>query len=86
MKSFLPTPSLTTTALNSLLTCGGFGSVAIDIDAGNGDISNSLQDYTLQANRKLIGDAFGKTDFLKNIPAQTIDVIAAYPDSATCEQ
>lgn len=57
-----------------------------DIDGGSGDISNSFQDYTLQTNRKLIGDAFGKTDFLKNIPAQAIDVIAAYPDSGKCEQ
>lgn len=57
----------------------------IDIDAGSGDLSNSFQDYTLQANRKLVGDAFGKTDFLKNIPAQAIDAIAAYPDSEKCE-
>jgi choloylglycine hydrolase len=58
----------------------------IDIDAGSGDIGNGFQAYTQQANRRLIGDAFGKTDFLKNIPAQTIDAIAAYPDSAKCEQ
>lgn len=58
----------------------------VDINGGSGDISGSFHDYTLQANRKLIGDAFGKTEFLKTIPAQTIDVIAAYPDSATCEQ
>jgi len=58
----------------------------VEINGGSGDISNSFHDYTLQANRQLIGNAFGKTDFLKNIPAQTIDVIAAYPDSAKCEQ
>jgi choloylglycine hydrolase len=57
----------------------------IDIDAGSGEISDRFQDYTVQANRKLIADAFGKTDFLKNIPAKTIDAIAAYPDSARCE-
>lgn len=57
----------------------------IDIDAGSSNINNSFQDYTLQANRKLIGDAFRKTDFLKNIPAQVVDSIAAYPDSAKCE-
>lgn len=56
-----------------------------DINGGSSDISNSFHDYKLQANRQLISDAFGKTDFLKNIPAQTIDVIAAYPDSAKCE-
>lgn len=58
----------------------------LDIDAGTGELGDAFQDYTLQTNRKLIADAFGKTDFLKNIPAQTIDAIAAYPDSAKCEQ
>lgn len=57
----------------------------MDIDAGSGDVTRGLQPYTLQANRKLIADAFGKTDFLKGIPAQTIDAIAAYPESAKCE-
>lgn len=56
-----------------------------DINAGSGNIAKSLQPYSMQANRKLIADAFGKTDFLKGVPAQTIDAIAAYPDSATCE-
>ncbi|MBE0596674.1 MAG: linear amide C-N hydrolase [Desulfuromonadales bacterium] len=58
----------------------------IDIDAGSGSILNSFQSYTMQANRKLISEAFGKTDFLKNVPAQTIDAIAAYPESMKCEQ
>lgn len=58
----------------------------IDIDAGTGSMNGSFQPYTLQVNRKLIGEAFGKTDFLKNIPSQTIDAIAAYPDSMKCEQ
>lgn len=58
----------------------------IDINAGSGSINSGFQPYTLQANRKLIAEAFGKTDFLKGIPAQTIDAIAAYPDSFKCEQ
>ncbi|QWV94664.1 hypothetical protein KP004_05655 [Geomonas oryzisoli] len=58
----------------------------VDIDAGSGNVSKSFQAYTQQANRKLLGDAFGKTDFLKTIPTQTIDAIAAYPDSFKCEQ
>lgn len=58
----------------------------IDIDAGSGGMIGSFQTYTQQANRKLIGEAFGKTDFLKGIPGQVIDAIAAYPDSAKCEQ
>jgi len=57
----------------------------VDINAGSGNIAQSFQPYSMQANRKLIADAFGKTDFLKGIPAQTIDAIAAYPDSAKCE-
>jgi len=57
----------------------------VDINAGSGNIAQSFQPYAMQANRKLIADAFGKTDFLKGIPAQTIDAIAAYPDSAKCE-
>jgi len=58
----------------------------VDIDAGSGDISPRFQAYTPQANRQQIGTAFGKTDFLKGIPAPVIDAIAAYPDTAKCEQ
>lgn len=58
----------------------------IDIDTGNGSVVSSFQPYTMQANRKQIADAFAKTEFLKNVPVQTIDAIAAYPDSAKCEQ
>lgn len=57
-----------------------------DIHNGSGDISNNFRDYTLEANRKQIADAFGKTDFLKGIPAQTIDAIAAYPGASKCDQ
>ena len=58
----------------------------IDIDAGSGSIVDTFQLYTKQANRKQIGEAFRKTDFLKNIPGETLDAIAAYPDSMKCEQ
>lgn len=58
----------------------------IDIDAGSGNMDSSFQPYTQQANRKLIADAFRKTVFLKGIPPQAIDAIAAYPDSFKCEQ
>lgn len=58
----------------------------IDIDAGSGGIANNFQIYTLQANRKLLGVTFGKTEFLNKIPGQVIDAIAAYPESVKCEQ
>lgn len=57
-----------------------------DINAVSGNIAKSFQPYSMQANRKQIADAFGKTDFLKGIPAQTIDAIAGYPESVRCEQ
>lgn len=57
-----------------------------DINTGSGNIAQSFLPYTMQANRKLIADAFGKTDFLKGVPAQTIDAIAGYPESVKCEQ
>lgn len=57
----------------------------VNIDAGSGNIADNFKTYTLQANRRLIGEAFEKTDFLKGFPAQIIDAIAAYPDSAKCE-
>lgn len=58
----------------------------IDISTGSGDITNSFTDYTSQANRRVIGEAFKKTEFLKNVPAQALDARAAYPDSAKCEE
>lgn len=58
----------------------------IDIDAGSGSTLDTFQPYTMQANRKQIGVAFGKTEFLKNVPGQTLDAIAAYPDSMKCEE
>ena len=58
----------------------------MDIDAGSSSILDAFQPYTMEANRKQIGEAFGKTDFLKNIPGQILDALAAYPDSVKCEQ
>jgi choloylglycine hydrolase len=58
----------------------------VDINAGSENIAKSFQPYSMQANRKLIADVFGKTDFLKDIPEQIIEGIAVYPDSAKCEE
>jgi len=58
----------------------------IDIDAGSGDISKAFQAYTVEANRTLIGITFEKTSFLKIIPSQVLDAIAAYPGSLKCAE
>ncbi|HYJ47967.1 MAG TPA: hypothetical protein VEV81_15260, partial [Pyrinomonadaceae bacterium] len=41
-------------------------------------------DYTRQANRDLIERSFNGTDFLKDIPAEARDAVAAYPEDFTC--
>ena len=56
----------------------------IDVNAkGNGDISPQFQQYSRVANRNLIGNAFSKTEFLKDTPYSVLDSIAAYPDVNT---
>lgn len=59
----------------------------LDINAkGANDVSVQFEEYTWNANRDLIGNAYHKTDFLKDIPASVLDGIAAYPEEGTtCE-
>jgi choloylglycine hydrolase len=57
----------------------------IDIDtAGAGNVRERWTDYTRAANRDLIGRAYGKTDFLKGVPPETLDLLAMYPEGARC--
>lgn len=56
-----------------------------DIKAGSGDVAGMFQPYTLQGNRTVIAEAFSKTEFLKSVPVQVVDALAAYPATATCE-
>jgi choloylglycine hydrolase len=59
----------------------------LDINAnGAGDIVERMVDYTQEANRNLIGSAFGKTEFLQGTPEEVLDLIASYPESTKCEE
>ncbi|MGI8556114.1 MAG: linear amide C-N hydrolase [Pyrinomonadaceae bacterium] len=50
----------------------------------SGDVTAKFTDYTRAANRDLLGRAFARTDFLKNIPPLIIDGFAAYPENFAC--
>ena len=56
----------------------------LDINAaGRGDITSTFQAYDESLNRELIGQAYGKTPFLANMPSRRLDGIARYPEAAT---
>jgi choloylglycine hydrolase len=46
----------------------------------SGDVTTEFADYTYEANRALIGASFAGTEFLKDIPEESLDAIAAYPE------
>ncbi len=50
-----------------------------------GDVSATFTDYTQSANRKLIGDAFRKTSFLRNVSAEELDQLSRYPEETVCK-
>jgi choloylglycine hydrolase len=50
----------------------------------SGDVAAHFVDYTTEANRDLIAKSFKNVGFLSSVPAQIMDVIAAYPETATC--
>ena len=50
-----------------------------------GDVSAAFTDYTQSANRKLIGEAFRKTSFLRNVPVEELDQLSRYPEETICE-
>jgi hypothetical protein len=58
----------------------------LNVDADlSGDVTNLFQDYTVRVNRLLIGNAFGKTESLKGTPESFLDMMAQYPETASCE-
>lgn len=52
--------------------------------AGAGNLRGRWAEYTRAANRRLIGATYGKTEFLKGVAAETLDLLAAYPEGARC--
>ena len=62
-------------------------SMVIDMDTGKSeDIHNSFIPYSTGINRKLIGESFKNTEFLKDIPEEIMDQLARYPESIICKE
>lgn len=58
----------------------------IDMNANyQGDVSKRLQDYSLDANRKLVRAAFTETEFLRDTPAGEVEALARYPEATLCK-
>jgi choloylglycine hydrolase len=49
-----------------------------------GDVTSRLAEYTLDANRALVGASFSQTEFLRKVPAETLDQVARFPDQLRC--
>lgn len=59
--------------------------MVFDLNAdASGNIKEKLQPYSRETNRRFIGVAFAHTSFLKNVPQQTLDRLAGYPESTDC--
>lgn len=59
----------------------------LDMNAeGSGNILDDFLDYTQEVNRKLIGNVFKKTEFLKDTPEDVLDAISRYPESTVCTE
>lgn len=57
----------------------------VDIDTeAEGDLSNRWADYKRSADRDLIGRSYAKTEFLRAVPAEALDRLAEYPETARC--
>ena len=52
----------------------------------SGDVTARFADYTRKANRDLIERSFGGTDFLKDVPTQVKNLLAAYPEEFVCSK
>ena len=58
-----------------------------DLDAqGAGDITGAMESYSFEKNRALIMKAVGETEFLKDTPAQFLEMLARYPETLPCSQ
>ncbi|MDM7917387.1 MAG: hypothetical protein QUU85_19290, partial [Candidatus Eisenbacteria bacterium] len=53
-------------------------------EKGSGDLRDRWTDYSLDANRQLIGRSYAKTAFLQQVPAEALDRLAAMPDRFPC--
>lgn len=57
----------------------------IDLNAPfAGDVTDRLVDYTLAANRTLLGASYAATDFLRGVPAEALDELARFPEATRC--
>ena len=57
----------------------------LDINAElSGDVTDSFVDYTRQINRNLIRNTFRKSYFLTDVPEESLDKLARYPESTAC--
>jgi choloylglycine hydrolase len=62
-------------------------SMVIDMnEERSGDIRSLFIPYTAEINRKLIGESFRNTEFLKDIPEEILDQLAKYPESFICKE
>jgi penicillin V acylase-like amidase (Ntn superfamily) len=57
----------------------------VDVNAAlAGDVSANLVEYSVEANRQLVGAAFAETEFLRATPAQFVEALARYPELTSC--
>jgi hypothetical protein len=59
----------------------------LDINADlSGDVTDKFIEYTQQINRELLGIVYKNIEFLRNVPDEVIDGLAAYPESTICTE
>jgi choloylglycine hydrolase len=51
-----------------------------------GDLGGHFVEYSTKINRKLIGQSFKGTEFLKDTPDATLDQFSKYPESIICQE
>ena len=81
----LQSPSIKSIDMKAFDYSCGTGVKMFDMNAKDlGDVTAKFTNYTRKANRDLIERSFSGTDFLKDVPAQLRNYVAAYPESFTC--
>jgi len=81
----LQSPSIKSIDMKAFDYSCGTGVKMFDMNAKDeGDVTAKFTNYTRKANRDLIERSFSGTDFLKQVPAQARNYVAAYPESFTC--
>ncbi|HSQ79461.1 MAG TPA: linear amide C-N hydrolase [Candidatus Bathyarchaeia archaeon] len=80
------TPNVRTIDFNKFdFSCGSPVKMLDMLADLKGDVTGQFQDYTWEANYKLIKKAFSETGFLKNTPELVMTVLAKYPDGLRCK-